>query len=53
MSYRSGHYSEYPHSVSLRDFKGRNLVLFFYPRADTPGCTKEALGFSRLVGGVA
>src|SRR6478609_7042612 len=35
-------------SVSLSDFKGRNLVLFFYPRADTPGCTKEAIDFSRL-----
>lgn len=34
--------------VSLRDFKGRNLVLYFYPRADTPGCTKEAVAFSRL-----
>jgi thioredoxin-dependent peroxiredoxin len=37
-------------SVSLSDFKGRNLVLFFYPRADTPGCTKEAIDFSRLSG---
>ena len=35
-------------SVSLSDFKGRKLVLFFYPRADTPGCTKEAIDFSRL-----
>ncbi len=33
-------------SVSLKDFKGRNLVLYFYPRADTPGCTKEAIDFS-------
>ncbi|WP_291861241.1 peroxiredoxin [Bradyrhizobium sp.] len=35
-------------TVSLDDFKGRKLVLFFYPRADTPGCTKEAIDFSRL-----
>ena len=35
-------------SVSLSDFKGRKLVLFFYPRADTPGCTKEAIDFTRL-----
>jgi thioredoxin-dependent peroxiredoxin len=35
-------------SVSLSDFKGSKLVLFFYPRADTPGCTKEAIDFSRL-----
>ena len=27
---------------------GKKLVLFFYPRADTPGCTKEAIDFSRL-----
>jgi peroxiredoxin Q/BCP len=35
-------------SVSLKDFKGRKLVLYFYPRADTPGCTREAIDFSRL-----
>src|SRR5262245_46750819 len=35
-------------TVSLRDFKGRKLVVFFYPRANTPGCTKEAIDFSRL-----
>jgi peroxiredoxin Q/BCP len=35
-------------NVSLKDFKGRNLVLFFYPKADTPGCTKEAITFSGL-----
>ena len=32
-------------SVSLADFKGRKLVLYFYPRADTPGCTVEACEF--------
>lgn len=35
-------------NVSLTDFKGRKLVLYFYPRADTPGCTREAIDFSRL-----
>jgi peroxiredoxin Q/BCP len=35
-------------SVSLSDFKGRKLVLYFYPRADTPGCTREAIDFTRL-----
>jgi thioredoxin-dependent peroxiredoxin len=35
-------------TVSLRDFKGKKLVLFFYPRANTPGCTKEAIDFSKL-----
>ena len=34
--------------VSLKGFKGRNLVLYFYPKADTPGCTKEAIAFSKL-----
>jgi thioredoxin-dependent peroxiredoxin len=31
--------------VSLKDFKGKTVVLYFYPRADTPGCTKEACSF--------
>jgi peroxiredoxin Q/BCP len=35
-------------SVSLADYAGKKLVLFFYPRADTPGCTKEAIDFTRL-----
>ena len=35
-------------TVSLKDFKGRNLILYFYPKADTPGCTKEAIAFSAL-----
>ena len=34
--------------VSLNDFKGSKLVLYFYPKAGTPGCTKEAIEFSRL-----
>ena len=34
--------------MSLADFKGRKLVLYFYPKADTPGCTLEAKDFSRL-----
>ncbi len=34
--------------VALRDFAGRKLVLFFYPRANTPSCTREAMDFSRL-----
>jgi peroxiredoxin Q/BCP len=31
--------------VSLRDFRGTKVVLYFYPRDDTPGCTKEACAF--------
>ncbi|GAB1715971.1 MAG: alkyl hydroperoxide reductase/ Thiol specific antioxidant/ Mal allergen [Nitrobacter sp.] len=34
--------------VSLADFAGRKLVIFFYPRAGTPGCTREAMDFTRL-----
>ena len=34
-------------TVSLADFSGRKLVLYFYPKADTPGCTHEAIDFSR------
>ena len=32
-------------SIKLSDYKGKNVVLYFYPRADTPGCTKEACSF--------
>ena len=34
--------------VSLEDFAGKNVILYFYPRDDTPGCTKEACGFRDL-----
>jgi peroxiredoxin Q/BCP len=37
-------------SVSLSDYKGRKLVLYFYPKADTPGCTRESIEFNRLRG---
>ncbi|MHA7871075.1 MAG: thioredoxin-dependent thiol peroxidase [Hyphococcus sp.] len=33
-------------TVSLKDLKGKKIVLYFYPRDDTPGCTKEAIAFS-------
>ncbi|AFK20390.1 thioredoxin-dependent thiol peroxidase [Haloferax mediterranei ATCC 33500] len=32
-------------TVSLSDFHGEHVVVYFYPRADTPGCTTEACGF--------
>ncbi len=32
-------------NVSLSDFKGKKIVLYFYPKDDTPGCTKEACSF--------
>lgn len=31
--------------VTLADFAGRDVILYFYPKDDTPGCTKEACGF--------
>lgn len=33
------------HVIHLKDFAGKPVVLFFYPKADTPGCTIEACGF--------
>lgn len=33
---------------SLKDFTGKTVVLYFYPKDDTPGCTKEACGFKAL-----
>lgn len=35
-------------TISLSDFTGRNIVLYFYPKADTSGCTREAQAFSTL-----
>jgi peroxiredoxin Q/BCP len=37
-------------TVSLGDFRGRNLVLYFYPKDDTSGCTKQAIGFTEAKG---
>jgi peroxiredoxin Q/BCP len=33
--------------VSLKDLKGKKIVLYFYPKDDTPGCTKEACSFEQ------
>lgn len=35
--------------VSLASLRGQNVVLFFYPRDNTPGCTKEAIGFTEAL----
>jgi peroxiredoxin Q/BCP len=37
--------------VALSDYRGRRVVLYFYPRADTPGCTTEACGFRDRIDG--
>ena len=34
--------------VALKDFRGKDVIVYFYPRDDTPGCTKEARGFRDL-----
>lgn len=34
--------------VSLRDFLGKQVIVYFYPKDDTPGCTKQACGFRDL-----
>ena len=36
-------------TVNLSDFAGKKVVLYFYPKDDTPGCTKEAIGFTESV----
>jgi thioredoxin-dependent peroxiredoxin len=36
--------------LSLADFSGKKLVLYFYPKDDTSGCTAEAIDFNRLAG---
>ena len=35
-------------SVSLADYKGQKVIIYFYPAASTPGCTKEACDFCRV-----
>lgn len=35
-------------TVSLSDYAGKQVVLYFYPKDDTPGCTKEAIGFTEM-----
>ena len=35
-------------SITLKDLRGKDVIVYFYPRDDTPGCTKEAQGFRDL-----
>ena len=37
--------------ISLRELQGKSVVLYFYPKDDTPGCTAEALGFAAAIDG--
>ena len=38
--------------VKLSDFKGRKVLVFFYPKADTPGCTTQACGMRDILGDI-
>lgn len=40
-------------TVKLSDFKGKSVILYFYPRDDTPGCTKEASAFRDVYSEIA
>ena len=37
--------NQHEQKISLDDFKGKHVILYFYPRDNTPGCTKEACSF--------
>ena len=45
--------SDAGNKIKLTDFKGKKLVVYFYPRDNTPGCTREAIGFSEAVDRIA
>ncbi|MGH9077726.1 MAG: thioredoxin-dependent thiol peroxidase [Acidimicrobiales bacterium] len=38
------------HPVALSDFRGRRVLVYFYPKADTPGCTTQACGLRDVLG---
>ena len=39
-------------TVKLGSFKGRKVLVYFYPKADTPGCTKQACGLNEVLGDI-
>lgn len=39
---------EHGEKVALKDYRGKDVIVYFYPKDDTPGCTKEAQGFREL-----
>lgn len=45
--------SDAGNKIKLSDFKGKKLVVYFYPRDNTPGCTREAIAFSEAVDQIA
>jgi peroxiredoxin Q/BCP len=40
------------HTVSLSDYQGRKVLVYFYPKADTPGCTTQACGLRDVLGDI-
>ena len=38
--------------MSLRSLRGRKVLVYFYPKADTPGCTKQACGLNDILGDI-
>lgn len=40
--------NQHGEKVALKDFRGQDVIVYFYPKDDTPGCTKEACGFRDL-----
>ena len=36
-------------NISLSDFRGKHVILYFYPKDNTPGCTTEAIGFTGIL----
>ena len=41
---------QHGNTVSLADFAGKKIVLYFYPRDNTPGCTRQACAFANAYG---
>ncbi len=43
---------QYGDQVALASFRGRRVLVYFYPKADTPGCTKQACGLNDILGDI-
>ena len=44
--------NQHDEQVSLRGLRGRKVLVYFYPKADTPGCTKQACGLNEILGDI-
>ena len=43
---------QHDQQVALRGLRGRKVLVYFYPKADTPGCTKQACGLNEILGDI-